>query len=422
MIRILLVDDVPATLDNLEKLLGFEDDIEVCGTAADGRRAIEEARRLHPDVVLMDVNMPQLDGLQATELIAQEVPGSPVIIMSVQGDRDYIRRAMQAGAREFLTKPFSGDELTAAIRQVVQLEQRQQRNSAAVATTTAAPPPSGAAATAPPRGEVFLVFSGKGGVGKSVIAANLAVALSMETGGRVALVDLDLQFGDVGVLLNLDHSRSITDLADTAAGDDPELVQNMLTNGPEGIRVLLAPSSPELADLVTVEHLRTVMQELRRTFDFTVVDTASHLAELNLEAIELATRVIVVTTLSIPAVKDTRLTLRVLESLSVVPERVLVALNCSDARSDLTREAVEANLRFPIAVQIPHDPTVVDGSVSHGIPFVAASPETAVSRSMRELVTRLVPVGRPAPALAVAAVSAHRRPRRFGGARRAAPA
>ncbi|HEY2704128.1 MAG TPA: response regulator, partial [Candidatus Dormibacteraeota bacterium] len=185
MIRILLVDDVPATLGNLERLLGFEDDIEVCGTAADGRLAIEEARRLQPDVILMDVNMPQLDGLQATALIAQEVPGSPVIIMSVQGDSDYVRRAMQAGAREFLTKPFSGDELTATIRQVVQLDQRQQRTNAAAA---AAAPPAGGAGTGSPRGEVFLVLSGKGGVGKSVIAANLAVALGMETGGRVALV------------------------------------------------------------------------------------------------------------------------------------------------------------------------------------------------------------------------------------------
>ncbi len=415
MIRILLVDDVPATLGNLEKLLGFEDDIEVCGTAADGRLAIEEARRLQPDVVLMDVNMPQLDGLQATALIAQEVPGSPVIIMSVQGDSDYVRRAMQAGAREFLTKPFSGDELTAAIRQVVQLDQRQQRTNALAAA--AAAPPAAGAGTGSPRGEVFVVFSGKGGVGKSVIAANLAVALGMETGGRVALVDLDLQFGDVGVLLDLDHSRSITDVADPAGGDDPELVLNALTAGPEGIRVLLAPSSPELADLVTPGHLRTVMQELRRNFDFIVADTASHLGELNLEAIELATRVIVVTMLSIPAVKDTRLTLRVLESLSVVPERVLVALNCSDARSDLTPEAVEANLRFPISVRIPCDPAVVDASVNRGVAFVAASPEAAISRGIRELATRLVPVGRPAVALAVAGVDAQRRSRLFGARR-----
>src|SRR5438309_6017987 len=311
MIRVLIVDDIPTTLENLQKLLSFEDDIEVCGKAGDGRRAIEEARRLQPDVVLMDVNMPQLDGIQATELLGQEVPTSPVIIMSVQGERDYLRRAMQAGAREFLIKPFSGDELIASIRRVHQLEQKKE---SFLAQSVA---PGGGVVAAPPRihrGEVFLVFSGKGGVGKSIIASNLAVALATETGARVALVDLDLQFGDVGVLLNLDHTRSITDLVEAGGPPDPEFIADVMANGPEGIKVLLAPISPELADLVTADHLRAIMEELRRSFDFIVVDTASHLAEINLEAIESSSKVIVVTALNIPAIKDTKLTLKVLES------------------------------------------------------------------------------------------------------------
>jgi pilus assembly protein CpaE len=416
MIRILLVDDIHATLDNLQKLLGFEDDIEVCGTAADGRSALEEARRLQPDVVLMDVNMPQLDGLQATELMAQEVPGSPVIIMSVQGERDYIRRAMQAGAREYLIKPFSGDELTASIRRVHQLEQNK---GTFLVKAAASPPVHSGDAGAPRRGEVLLVFSGKGGVGKSIIASNLAIALGMETGARVALVDLDLQFGDIGVLLNLDHSRSITDLADASASNDPDYIQEVLTDGPGGIKVLLAPISPELADLVTADHMRTIMLELQRTFDFVVVDTASHLGELNLEAIELATRVIVLTALNITTIKDTKLTLKVLESLNVERDRILVVLNRCDAHSEFNREAVENSLRFPIALQIAHDPRVVGTSVNRGAPFVSASPEAEISRNIRELVSRLVPLDLPrSEAVAgVAGTGVRKRSRRFGFAK-----
>ena len=412
MIRILIVDDIPSTLENLQKLLSFEDDIEVCGTAADGRRAIEEARRLQPDIILMDVNMPQLDGIQATEILATEVPGSPVIIMSVQGERDYIRRAMQAGAREFLIKPFSGDELIASIRRVHQLEQKKGTFLAKAAATNA--PTDHSSAQQVRRGEVFLVFSGKGGVGKSIIASNLSIALAMETGARVALVDLDLQFGDIGVLLNLDHSRSITDLADASASSDAEFIQEVLANGPEGVQVLLAPISPELADLVTADHLRTIMQELQRTYDFIVVDTASHLAELNLEAIELATRVIVVTALNIPAIKDTKLTLKVLESLNVEPDRILLTLNRSDAHSEFNKEAVENNLRFPIALQIPHDPKAVSTSVNRGAPFVSANPEAEISRSVRELVSQLVPLEPQTPTAVAAGVGDRKRNRLFG--------
>ena len=412
MIRVLIVDDIPSTLENLQKLLSFEDDIEVCGTAQDGRRALEEARRLQPDLVLMDVNMPQMDGIQATELLGQEVPGSPVIIMSVQGERDYIRRAMQAGAREFLIKPFSGDELIASIRRVFQLEQKKESFLAKVVPAAAGPV---AAATEPrtQRGEVFLVFSGKGGVGKSILASNLAVSLAMETGARVALVDLDLQFGDVGVLLNLDHTRSITDLVEASGNLDSEFVQDVLANGPEGIKVLLAPISPELADLVTADHLRTIMDELRREFDFIVVDTASHLAEINLEAIEMSTRVIVVTALNIPAIKDTKLTLKVLDSLNVDSDRILLTLNRADAHSDFNKDAVEANLRFQIALQLPHDAKVVSASVNRGAPFVSVNPEAEVSRAVRELVSRLVPLEQAPVAMAVAA-GERRKGRLFG--------
>ncbi len=388
MIRLLIVDDISSTRDNLQKLLSFEDDIEVAGTAADGREGLEAAHRLQPDIVLTDVNMPVMDGIQLTETLASELPTSPVIIMSVQGERDYLRRAMQAGAREFLIKPFSHDELVAAIRRVYQLEQKK---GTFLAKTTPAQPDAPAVARSTGPAEVILVFSGKGGVGKSLIATNLAVALAEQTGGRVALVDLDLQFGDIGVMLNLDHSRSITELVDGSSGIDDESVGEVLATGPSGIKVLLAPISPELADLVTAEHVRALVTELRRTFDYVIVDSASHLTEFNLEVIELAQRVVVVTALTIPAIKDAKLTLKVLESLSVDPDTIMLVVNRVDGYADFNQESIEQSLRTPVTVQIPHDPRVIGDAVTRGLPFVTAHPEAEVSRALRELVARIVP-------------------------------
>jgi pilus assembly protein CpaE len=388
VIRLLIVDDISSTRDNLQKLLSFEDDIEVAGTASDGREGLEAAHRLQPDIVLTDVNMPVMDGIQLTETLASELPTSPVIIMSVQGERDYLRRAMQAGAREFLIKPFSHDELVAAIRRVYQLEQKK---GTFLAKTAPAQPEAPAAARSTGPAEVILVFSGKGGVGKTLVATNLAVALAEQTGGRVALVDLDLQFGDIGVMLNLDHSRSITELVDGSSGIDDESVGEVLASGPSGIKVLLAPISPELADLVTAEHVRAVITELRRGFDYVIVDSASHLTEFNLEVIELAQRVLVITALTIPAIKDAKLTLKVLESLSVDAESTMLVVNRVDGYADFNQESIEQSLRSPVAVQIPHDPRVIGDAVTRGLPFVTAHPEAEVSRAVRELVARIVP-------------------------------
>lgn len=505
VINVLIVDDISSTLENLGKLLSFEEDIEVVATATNGREAVEQAKALSPDVVLMDVNMPEMDGIQATEVLASEAPHSPVIIMSVQGERDYLRRAMQSGAREFLIKPFSGDELVASIRRVHQLEQRKEvyvrpavpsgpaaaappggEHAAAVpaaaAPAAAAPAPipavvpeipaaapapdeAEASAAAPefaaepeatdpvaaetpaadpatatveteappgeeveaapaeapadaeaaaevaeeadggdieevpppppvPRniyGELFLLYGGKGGVGKSVIATNLACALAKETGARVGLIDLDLQFGDIGVLLNLPQTQSIADLVENIGQVDAEFIYDSMIDGPGGIKVLPTAPSPELADLVTPEHVHHILDEARRAFDFVVVDTSAHMGDITLSALDLASRVLLITALSIPAVKNAKLALRLFETLSIPTDTITLVLNRCEAHTEFNKESIESHLKFPIAVQLPHDPRTVVNSINRGTPFVIASPETEASQRMRQLVALLLP-------------------------------
>jgi len=399
LIKVLIVDDIPSTLDNLQKLLSFEPDIQVVATATNGKEGVEQAKRTAPDIVLMDVNMPIMDGIQATEQLAQEAPGSPVIIMSVQGERDYLRRAMQSGAREFLIKPFSGDELIASIRRVYQLDQKKESFLAKSGGGAASDGGAAATATEPRRrteqGQVIFLYSGKGGVGKSLIAANLAVSMATETRAKVALIDLDLQFGDIGVLLNLDHSQGITDLIENIDHMDQEFIREIMVDGPAGVKVLLTPISPELADLVTVDHVRRIFAELRKMFDYLVVDSSTHLGEINLEVLDHADKVVVVTSLSIPAIKDTKLALKIFDSLSISPDRVVLLLNKSDAHSEFNKESVEANLRFPITAQIPNDAKLVINSINRGNPFVATHPESEISQRIRELVGKLLPESAP---------------------------
>ncbi len=388
-IRLLLVDDIPETRENLRKLLFFESDIEVVGAATNGEEGIQMAVELKPDIVLMDINMPGVDGISASERISQQVPFTQIIMMSVQGEADYLRRSMLAGAREFLIKPFSSDELVSSIRRVYQLgASRRQAMPVMVQTPTG----RAAAAEAAPRktGKIVSVFSAKGGVGCSTIAVNLAIALQQNVAIKVAVVDTSLQFGDVGVLLNLYASRTIADLATNVDELDEELLSDVFIAHSSGIKALLAPPRPEVADTVTPALVSDVLQRLKMMFDVILVDTGSMLDDVVLNVLDLSDKIIVVTTPEIPAIKDAKLFFEVTEALEYERDRIMFVLNKADKRINIRAEDIEANIKYPIQGQLPLDERTVTTAVNQGVPYVLGSKNSLLAQATVHLGQRLV--------------------------------
>ncbi len=125
-----MVDDIAQTRETVIRTLRFQENIEVEGTAMNGVQAIELVKELKPEVVIMDVNMPDMDGITATGIIKREVPYAQVIILTVQDDVDYIRRAMNAGARDFLAKPPVIEELVAAVERAAEFSRREKAQDA----------------------------------------------------------------------------------------------------------------------------------------------------------------------------------------------------------------------------------------------------------------------------------------------------
>ena len=326
-IRVVIVDDISETREHLTKLLSFESDIQVVGTAASGDEAVELAGKLTPDILLMDINMPGMDGIATTERISATFPATSIIMMSVQGEADYLRRSMLAGAREFLVKPFSSDELTTSIRQVHAREKlKRSRMVMAVAG-----PPGGGADTGKKAGRIVTLFAPKGGVGRTTLAVNLAVALAGEQRQTVTLVDGSFQFGDVGVLLNLNpKNKSIIDVVADPGAADEELVDTTLISHSTGIKVLLAPPSPEMAELVTVDQIRRIMSRLRATNDFTVIDLWPHFNDVTLALLDASDVILTILTLEISNIKNIRLFLEVADQLGY-SDRIKLVLNRADS-------------------------------------------------------------------------------------------
>lgn len=379
-IRVLIVDDILETRDHLAKLLGFEPDVEVIGAASSGAEAIAQAAKLLPDVILMDINMPDMDGITATERLSSQVPTAGVVMMSVQGEADYLRRSMLAGAREFLVKPFSSDELTASIRQVYSREKEE----AGRAVITAAARNAKSAEL----GTVVAVFSPKGGVGRTTIAVNLAVIAATGLNKKVVLVDGSFQFGDVAVLLNLNpKDKSMFELvSNLEAGGDTDAVDTYTVTHSSGIRVILAPPSPEMADAITSAGVKRVVEALRQRYELIVIDCAAWFNDTTLGILDLADIVLVVLTLEITSIKNIRLFLEVAEKLGY-EDRIRLVLNRADTTLGIRVADVEHSIGRKVDYTIVSDGRAVVYALNRGVPFVLSNPEAQVSQDVLRLAT-----------------------------------
>ena len=384
---VIIVDDIPETRENFRKLLQFEGDIEVVGTARTGREGIDLAKELKPDVVLMDINMPDLDGITATEIIRKETPFSQIVMISVQGDPNYMRRAMLAGARDFLTKPPMVDELVSAIRRAG-IMSKEERNKAEIRYTNQSGGISSGRDFLSPRsslGRTIVVYSPKGGVGCTTVATNLAITLHNEETPAV-LVDANLQFGDVAVNLNERGNNSVVDLASCADELDPDIVEDVLiTHTMSGLRVLIAPHRPEHADSVTGDAFSKILKYLRRLYSYVIVDTSSTLTDAVLSAIDISDIIVLIATQDIPSINNARLFLDLVDVLEINRSQIVFVMNRYDKRIGISPEAIGDNLKLEVSSVLPSDEKIVIPSINRGVPFVLNNKSKPVSRAIFDL-------------------------------------
>ena len=384
-IRVMIVDDISETRENVKKLLQFESDVDVVGVARTGKEAIQISQELNPDVILMDINMPDMDGIAATEAIRAKQPAIQVVILSVQSDQNYMRRAMLAGARDFLTKPPMGDELISAIRRAGEMAQAEKSKRVQIQSAPTSNQMGGSVGFQGARGRIITIYSPKGGTGCTTLAVNLALTLN-NPDTRVALVDGNLQFGDVAVFVNEQGKNTVLDLAPRAEELDPEIVDEvMVKHAGSGLHILAAPSRPEYAEKVSSSQFSHLLEYLSQLYAYVVVDTAPLLTDVTLATIDVSDLIVLVSTQDIPAIKNCRLFLDLLQTLGVERERILFIMNRFDKRVNITPERVAENLKQEVVLTIPLDEPTATKAVNRGVPFVLDNKNQPVARGVFSL-------------------------------------
>lgn len=369
-IRVLIVDDMSATRENIAKLMEFQPILTIVGQVTSAEEAIRLAKQITPDVILMDIHMPGMDGITAAQIISQELPDTGIVLMSIQSDDEQIRQARMAGANQYLAKPFTGDELLCAVKAARYDKRHRGTDDGAVNDTL---------------GSIITVFSTKGGIGKTTISTNLAVAIAEKTGKNIVVVDADLHFGDVALFMNLLPQKTIADLANEIEHVKAASIDQYLTPFNEHVRVLPAPFRPEQADSVTASHFSTILNLLRQQFQYVIVDTAPVFNETIRTALDAADQVLIVSALDVPTIKNIKLCLEIMESLHYPEDKIKVILNRANSEGGMEAAEVEDILCCKITATLPSEGKVVVPAVNKGIPFVLSHPDTSISESIFEL-------------------------------------
>ncbi|MBC7075907.1 MAG: response regulator [Syntrophomonadaceae bacterium] len=379
-IKVILADDNKNTRSSIRKLLELDDDIDIVAEAANGREVLEKVEIMEPDIVIMDVRMPELDGFEAAQNISLHYPNVSVIMISVNDEPQNFKRAMMAGAKEYLVKPLSPEELNSTVKQVAELNRKR------VAGWKPQPEDSRSYTSGKPN-RLVTVFSPKGGVGKSVVCANLAAAMAQRYEKQIGLIDLDIQFGDIGILMDLNPRKTISELMQEGDSFNRELLEDYLYER-NGVNILAAPNKPELAELVTPHGVEEILKLCRDIYTYTFVDTPSFMNDITLSALEMSDLILLLISLDLSTIKNVKKGINILHSLQLLSKTRLV-LNHSSGVSGIEARDVEKVLDMKVQAEIPNDGKVVITSVNQGIPFVKMNPKAAVSKGIMNILKLL---------------------------------
>lgn len=376
-IKVLIVDDIQETRNNIRKLLQFDKSIEVIGTARTGKEGVQFALKNKPDVVLMDINMPDLDGISATEQIREKDPAIQVIILSVQNEPDYMRRAMFAGVRGFLAKPPTIDELTDMIQKAGEIAHEERRK---IQMHTGGLQQAGTSGSlfSGDKAKIIAVYGAKGGVGRTSVAANLAISFMKEP-HDVLLIDLNMQYGDICFLFKEQGKNNITNLANQSSTLDDEIVSNVIIkNQKSGIDILAAPLRQELAEDMNQNQLADIIEYLSYRYKTIVIDTETVVTDMILTAFDSSDLIVLLTTQDIPCIKNTRLFMDLSAALGINRQSFVLAMNKYDKRRNISPDRVAANFKMPMVAVLPLDERTVIPSIDRGEPYMLENGDSLI--------------------------------------------
>ena len=381
-IRTLIVSADQGLVEQILKALAPQDDFAITGIVQDLEDAIAHVQEVIPDIILVGESLEGEE--ERLRRLAIQAPFASVIALCPRESILCAQRALLAGARAFVPTPFSDEELCTVLREVYTVEAERRRKLGQAPTQ-----PMQALETGE-QDKVFALLSPKGGAGRSVIAANLAILLHQETDKEVLLIEAHQSVGDLDTMLNLVPTSTLADLGPDTRDVDEDLLRSILIQHASGIQVLLTPSKNDDHRLPDPSGFGRILQLAKETFDYVVIDTGPLADPYTGVVLQHADRVLLVITPEVPSLHRAAVFLEAALENGFPPDRIQLVVNRSTARGGIGQQDIQDRLQISDPFLIPEDISLVTYSVNQGIPVALSHPKSAVTTSLFHMAQKLV--------------------------------
>lgn len=379
-IKVLIVEVLQEQRTNIIDILSNVEYIKVVGEADSLEETLKILEYKTADVILMGANVSG-NGYAATEKIISEYSEAAVVIIEENLKKETVHKALFAGAKDVLIYPFTPAQLVDTIYKAHELLKKKlivhKENTSKVKKQSHL-------------GNVITLFSTKGGVGKTFIATNLAVALKKESGKRIVLVDLDLDFGNAALALNIAPKFTICDVVDDINNIDQDLIESYLISHESGIRILPANLKPQITEFINAEHIQVILKTLQKSFDYVIIDMPARFYETVGPAFVIADNLFVVTTPEISTIRNVKSALLTLGDLNYPKSKIKVILNRSDRKSSIKTKDIEATLNQNIYASINFDYKNALSSLNEGITVVEKNTKSGMGKEFINVAKKII--------------------------------
>jgi pilus assembly protein CpaE len=388
--RVLLVEVFPKVAQKINALLERIDSIELIpNNISNSEMALDTIRQIKPDIVLLELELPGLNGIQCTDIIKRDNSQIQVIILSEVSSADTVRQAMRAGAVDFLNyNTLTLDELISVIQRADSITQQEKKRQQTIQRQTKDVSDNGKKPLKS-EGKLITVYSPKGGAGVSTVVANLGYVFKESSpNARVLLMDMDMQYGDIAILYNQIPNRSIMDLAVRIQNIDDDLVNSVVfTDNASGLDLLAPPQKLDLANEISGGTITKIIAHLRTMYDLIIVNADSYLTESELVCMSSSDLILLIAIQHVATIRSLRATIQLLSEHAIGKDKLAIILNRFNETSSITPRKIGEILSLTVSQVIINDAKTSEKAANLGIPFTIDNKKAEISRSFNNLLT-----------------------------------